>query len=106
MYLPPRGKPDFPPAPAPAEGQNFVVDKDLRSWLDEVEACDRVQHVAGAGLGEEVGGFQDESEIVADLFHQDGVGLQHAGHRNGHVSQGHQVRGQATDGGGLEAVST
>jgi len=34
MYLPPRGKPDFPPAPEPTEGQNFVVDKDLRSWLE------------------------------------------------------------------------
>ena len=33
MYLPPRGKPDFPPAPTPVEGQNFTVDKDLRSWL-------------------------------------------------------------------------
>ena len=34
MYLPPRGKPDFPAAPEPTEGQNFTVDKDLRSWLE------------------------------------------------------------------------
>ena len=37
MYLPPRGKPDFPPAPSPTEGQNFTVDKDLRSWLETNE---------------------------------------------------------------------
>jgi 2,5-furandicarboxylate decarboxylase 1 len=33
MYLPPRGKPDFPPAPAPEAGSNFVLDKSLRDWL-------------------------------------------------------------------------
>ncbi len=33
MYTPVRGRPDFPPAPAPAEGQNFALDPDLRGYL-------------------------------------------------------------------------
>lgn len=33
MYLPPRGKPDLPPATGPREGQNFALDPDLRGWL-------------------------------------------------------------------------
>lgn len=34
MYRPVRGKSDFPLAPSPKEGQNFVLDKDLRSFLE------------------------------------------------------------------------
>jgi UbiD family decarboxylase len=33
MYASLRGKPDLPPAPAPKEGQNFALDKDLRGFL-------------------------------------------------------------------------
>jgi len=34
MHLSPRCKPDLPPAPEPTQGQNFTVEKDLRSWLE------------------------------------------------------------------------
>ena len=33
MHKPVRGKPDFPSAPVPREGQNFALDKDLRGYL-------------------------------------------------------------------------
>ena len=33
MHKPVRGKPDFPSAPVPKEGQNFALDKDLRGYL-------------------------------------------------------------------------
>jgi 2,5-furandicarboxylate decarboxylase 1 len=37
IYKPMRGKPDFPPAPGPKEGQNIGIDKDLRGWLETNE---------------------------------------------------------------------
>ena len=36
MHLSPRCKPDLPPAPEPTQGQHFTVEKDLRSWLENI----------------------------------------------------------------------
>ena len=60
MYLPPRGKPDFPPAPAPSEGQNFTVDKDLRSWLETNEEV--VTTITKPVQAEHIGAISAQSE--------------------------------------------
>ena len=60
MFTPHRGKPDLPPAPAPREGRNFVLDKDLRGFLKTNE--DVVTVITKPVSIEHIGAISAQSE--------------------------------------------